>query len=484
MLLLGGDVVRSAFDRRIFSITDELCRGTLTIEEKMLKEGGSMRMKSLRVLLMVGLLGVLVAGFVAATGQVESSAPMVEEREAAEQVKLDYGRPTGDLEIFSWWAGDEGPALEALIDLYSERYPQVEVINATVTGGSGVNAKAVLKTRMLGGDPPDSFQVHAGQELIGTWVAAERMLDLTPLFEDMGWMDVFPEDLVNLIGTDEGIWSVPVNVHRSNVLWYIPENLEQWGVNAPTSWNEFFEVAEELESQGVVPLSLAQTWTVNHLWESVALGVLGPDKYQQLWDGELSWTSRDAVRVWETLDRILEYVNDDFSSLSWQQATDMVVEGDAAFNVMGDWAAGYMSTTIGLTPGVDYAWSASPGTEGNFMFLADSFGFPKGVKNPAATLAWLKLLGSKEGQDVFNPLKGSISARLDSDLSLYNDYSKSAADDFQSNRIAGSLAHGVVANEGFMNDFSTVMEMFLDNRNPQQAANAAQAIAIQNGITN
>lgn len=59
----------------------------------------------------------------------------------------------GKLEIFSWWAGDEGPAPEALIRLYKQKYPGVEVINATVTGGAGVNARAVLKTRMLGGDP-------------------------------------------------------------------------------------------------------------------------------------------------------------------------------------------------------------------------------------------------------------------------------------------------------------------------------------------
>ena len=67
---------------------------------------------------------------------------------------------SGELEIFSWWAGDEGPALEALIEEFNALYPNVEVINATVTGGSGVNARAVLKTRMLGGDPPDSFQVR------------------------------------------------------------------------------------------------------------------------------------------------------------------------------------------------------------------------------------------------------------------------------------------------------------------------------------
>ncbi len=389
---------------------------------------------------------------------------------------------SGELEIFSWWAGDEGPALEALITLYKAGYPKVEVVNATITGGSGINAKAVLKTRMLGGNPPDSFQVHAGQELIGTWVKADRMEDLTGLFKESGWMESFPQDLIKLLGTDKGIWSVPVNIHRSNVLWYIPANLEKWGIDAPENWDDFLAIAPKLKEQGVVPLALATNWTANHLWESVALSSLGADKWDALWSGKLDWTSEDVVKAWELFGKVLEFTNEDASSLSWQQATDMVVNGQAAFNVMGDWAAGYMSTTLKMEPKKDYGWAASPGTEGVFMFLADSFGLPKGAPHRANTLAWLKLLGSKAGSDAFNPLKGSISARLDSDLSLYNVYSQSAADDFGKNRIVGSLAHGVVANEGFMNDFATVMGMFLKSRNPQQAAQAGQAIAIQNGM--
>jgi glucose/mannose transport system substrate-binding protein len=389
---------------------------------------------------------------------------------------------TGDLEIFSWWAGDEGPALEALIKLYKAKHPHVKVINATVTGGSGVNAKAVLKIRMLGGTPPDSFQVHAGQELIGTWVKAERMEDLTPLYKSEGWMKSFPKDLIKLLGTDKGIWSVPVNIHRSNVLWYKPANLIKWGVKPPKNWNGFLKMAPKLKAKGITPLAMATNWTANHLWESVALAVMGPDKYEGLWNGKESWTSAKAVKVWTTFGNILKYTNDDASSLSWQQATDMVVNGKAAFNVMGDWAAGYMATTLKLAPGKDFGWAASPGTDGQFMFLADSFGLPKGAPNKDNCLAWLKVLGSLEGSDAFNPLKGSISARLDTDLSKYNKYSQSAAADFGKNRIVGSLAHGVTANEGFMNDFATVMEMFLKSRNPKQASMAAQAIAIQNGI--
>ncbi len=49
---------------------------------------------------------------------------------------------SGQFEIFSWWAGDEGPAKDALLARFEEMYPDIEVVDATVAGGSGVNARA------------------------------------------------------------------------------------------------------------------------------------------------------------------------------------------------------------------------------------------------------------------------------------------------------------------------------------------------------
>ena len=396
---------------------------------------------------------------------------------------VGFGLAQEELELFSWWAGNEAPALEALVNLYEEQHPNVDVTNATVAGGAGINARAVLKTRMLGGDPPDSFQVHAGQELIGTWVAADRMEDLTFLFEEEGWMDAFPERVIELISTDEGIWSVPVNIHRSNVMWYVPSNLEEWGVSVPTSWDQFLnETCPTLQEAGVTPLAVGQNWTVQHLWESIALAELGAEQWRALWEGDLAFTSEEVVGTFETLNQVMECANDDYSGLSWQQATDRVVNGEAAFNVMGDWAAGYLTTTLGLTPEEDFGWAASPGTEGTFMLLSDSFGLPQGAPNRENAVEWLRLAGSQQGQDVFNPLKGSISARLDSDLSSYDAYGQSAAQDYQEDTKVGSLAHGAVAKEAFMSEFATVIEILLSTENAEQAANAASAIAAQTNL--
>ncbi|KQR01022.1 ABC transporter substrate-binding protein [Deinococcus sp. Leaf326] len=387
------------------------------------------------------------------------------------------------LEIFSWWAGDEAPALRALLRLYQQKYPDVSVNNATVSGGAGTNAKAVLKTRMLGGTPPDSFQAHAGQELIGTWVVANRMEDLSSLFKSEGWTKAFPADVVKLISSKGGIWSVPVNVHRSNVMWYNPAKLKAWDVTPPKTWAEFLTTCNTLKAKGVAaPLVVGENWTQQHLWENVMVGSLGADGWQNLWSGKTKFTDPKVVAAFTTFGKVMDCANKDAASLSWQQASDRIADGTSAFNIMGDWAAGYLTNSRYLLPNTGFGWTTAPGTDGTFVMLADSFGLPKGAKHRTEAVNWLKVLGSRQGQDTFNPLKGSIAARLDSDIRRYNTYSRSAAADWKKDRIVGSMAHGAVAPESFTSAFGAVIDQFVASKNAQSAAAAAQQLADKAGL--
>ena len=54
---------------------------------------------------------------------------------------------------------------------------------------------------------------------------------------------------------------------------------------------------------------------------------------------------------------------------------------------------------------------------------------------------------------------------------------------FANDTIVGSLAHGCVANEGFMNDFSSLMSKFISDRDVAGAMQACAEIAKSNGIT-
>ncbi|TMF59472.1 MAG: carbohydrate ABC transporter substrate-binding protein [Chloroflexi bacterium] len=173
---------------------------------------------------------------------------------------------TGNLEIFSWWTGPgEKEGLAQLFNFYKQKYPNVTIVNQAVAGGAGSNAKAVLATRMQGGQPPDSFQVHAGQELISTWVKASKMEPITSIWNAAGWDSVVPKDLKDIVSSGGDIWSVPVNVHRGNALWYNKKLLDSKSVNPPTTPDEFTSALSTLKSKGIAtPLALASkgNWQV------------------------------------------------------------------------------------------------------------------------------------------------------------------------------------------------------------------------------
>lgn len=367
------------------------------------------------------------------------------------------------VEVFSWWTGGgEAAGLEAMIKIFNEKYPDIEFVNAAVAGGAGTNARAVLATRLQAGDPPDSWQGHAGQELIGTYVAGKQIEPLNDLYEAEGWLKVMPETLIPLISQDGNIYSVPVNIHRANVMWYNPAVLEANGVAVPTTVDEWIAAMDTLQAAGVQPLALGEQWTKMHLLETVLLGTLGADKYNGLWDGSTDWGSAEVTTALENYAKILTYANSDSASLSWQDAAQLVINGDAAFNVMGDWAEGYFRE-LGKAPMTDYGWAPVPGSVGVFQFLSDSFVRAVGAPDAEAATAWLKIAGSKEGQEAFNPVKGSICARTDCDKALFGEYLQSAMDDWSSNVVVGSLTHGVVANDSWKSEIDTALGLFIQD---------------------
>jgi glucose/mannose transport system substrate-binding protein len=376
------------------------------------------------------------------------------------------------LEIFSWWtAGGEAEGLAAMFDLYRSLYPSVQLINATVAGGAGSNAKAVLATRMQGGNPPDSFQVHAGHELIDSWVRAGKMEPITFIFENNNWLDRFPPGLINIISYKGEIYSVPVNIHRSNVLWYNTRILAAAHMRPPQNLDELMSVCELLSRQGITPLALGDNgiWAAVHLLESVLLGSMGPERYRGLWTGDTPWDGPEVRLALIRFGGLMRYVNTDHAALSWDAAVQYVIDGKCAMTIMGDWAEGYFKAK-GLTPGKDFGWTVSPGTRGSFIMLSDSFGLPRGAPDRAAAVRWLTLAASRNGQDAFNPKKGSIPSRIDGDRSLYDDYQKSAMDSFRTDTIVPSVTHGAAASEGWLGMIQDTMSIFVCDFNIDKAA--------------
>ncbi len=392
------------------------------------------------------------------------------------------------LEVFSWLASqgvDEG--LSTMMSEYTQSYPNIQLVNAAIAGGYGITAKAVLNTRMLGGNPPDTFQVHAGAELQSLWVAARRVENLNHLFNTNGWWGQFSQQLISMVSDPAGnVYAVPTNIHRSNVMWFAPANLATWGVSAPTTWNEFVTVTcPALQAQGITPLVVGETWTLSHLWESVALSVLGSSGYNGLWNGQTAWNSAVMQTVWSTFDSILDCANTDGEQMTWQTVVERVMNGEGAFTVMGDWTVSYVEHVMNLEARTDYDWVASPGTAGVFMMSVDSFALPVAANNPSAALNWLNEIGLAQTQASVSEMTGTLPANMNALNHMTIEpasYLESALNDLRSQVVVGSQRHGAVAPQNFEAGFMNIVTEYSVLRDVNQAINQSTALALQNDL--
>lgn len=244
------------------------------------------------------------------------------------------------VEVFSWWTGPgEADGLKAMREIFEKQNPNLTFFDAAVAGGSGDKARALLSSKLQANQPPDTFQGHAGAELQG-YIKGGKLEPLNSLYDELKLKDVFPQQLVDQITYEGNVYSVPVNIHRSNVLWFNPKVLKAAGIaGAPKTIEEFITDLQAVKKAGKIPLSIGSEWTAVHLLESVLLGSLGTDAYNALWVKGADWSGPAVTKALNDFGTIMSFTGapqDD-----WQPAAKQVADGAAAFNIMGDWAYGY-----------------------------------------------------------------------------------------------------------------------------------------------
>lgn len=396
----------------------------------------------------------------------------------------DSGSPDPDnadqVEVFTWWAsGSEKVGLDALVEVFGEQYPDIEFINASVAGGAGSNAKAALASRLEANDPPDTFQAHAGAELTD-YINAGQLQDLSSFYDEQGLNDVFPESLIERLTVDGAIYSVPSNIHRANVVWVNTSVLEEAGIDpneAPADMDAWIDDLQTLKDAGVEsPLSLGTEWTQMQLLENVLLADLGAEGYSGLWTGDTAWDSDGVKTAVEHYSELLNFVNSDYAGLEWDAATQILIDGAAGYNLMGDWAEAAFAQA-GWTYDQEYTTWPTPGTDGVFDFLADSFTLTVGAPHEEATKAWLTTISSADGQKAFNLAKGSIPARTDAVADDYPAYQQTAIESFAEDTVVSSLAHGAAASISWSGDISSAVGKFATDKDANSLVSGLVAAA-------
>ena len=357
---------------------------------------------------------------------------------AAAQVK--------EVEVVHWWtSGGEAAALNVL-----KQNLQKEGIawkDNPIAGGSGVQAMTVLRARVTAGNIPTTVQM-LGFDILD-WAELGALGDLNDIAAKNGWDKVVPKALQRFSKYKDKWIAAPVNVHSTNWVWANKAVLDKLGTGVPKNWDEFIAALDKAKAAGVVPLAHGgQPWQDGTVFEAVVLTTGGGDFYKKtLNDLDPAALKSDQMKtVFERMAKLRTYVDPNFSGRDWNLASAMVIKGEAAFQMMGDWAKGEF-VAAGKKPDTDFLCFRFPGTQGHVTFNSDQFVmFKVGEDRKEAQAKMALAVMDPAFQSAFNVVKGSVPARTDVPNDAFDACGKKGMADLkeasEAGKLYGSLAHG------------------------------------------
>jgi glucose/mannose transport system substrate-binding protein len=366
----------------------------------------------------------------------------------------------GEVEVLHWWTsgGEAKAAAELKATMQKKGHTWKDF---AVAGGGGDAAMTVLKSRVVSGNAPAAAQIKGPS--IQEWAREGVLANMDPVAKAEKWDDLLPKVIADGLKYKGNYVAAPVNVHRVNWLWANPEAFKKAGAKIPATWDEFFVAAEALKKAGIIPVAHGgQNWQDFTTFESVALGVGGPEFYRKslVQLDQASLKSPTMQKVLETFKKVKNYTDKNAPGRDWNLATAMVIKGEAGMQLMGDWAKGEF-IAAGKVPGKDFVCTAAPGTAKAYTYNVDSFVLfkLKDADNQKAQQDLAVAIMSPDFQEVFNLNKGSIPVRLNMNLDKFDACAKLSAADFvatsKSGGLVPSVAHGMAipsAVEGAIKD--------------------------------
>ncbi|GAB4359366.1 MAG: ABC transporter substrate-binding protein [Oricola sp.] len=340
---------------------------------------------------------------------------------AASAVLPVSGAQATDLEVTHWWtSGGEAAAVAEFAKAFDATGNHW--VDGAIAGSGGV-ARPIMISRITGGDPMGATQFNHGRQA-EELVQAGLMRDLTELAEKEGWADVIGDKkLLDSCTLDGKIYCVPVNIHSWQWIWLNRHVYEDNGLAVPTNWDEFVASAPKLREKGIIPLAMGnQPWQASGAFGVIAIAIAGVDSWLAVnrdKDAEVAGGPVYA-KVFQAAADARE-LRKGSNVQDWNQATNLVITGQAAAQIMGDWAQGEFQVA-GKVAGVDYDCLPGLGVNPIVSTDGDAFYFPK-LDDPAKSEAQLELASvmfSPDTQVAFNLKKGSMPVRTDVDISKAN----------------------------------------------------------------
>ncbi|WP_172295476.1 ABC transporter substrate-binding protein [Pseudoruegeria sp. HB172150] len=370
--------------------------------------------------------------------------------------------PVSAQQVKEFWhylgAGGELEGVEGMMEVAKSKIDE-EFTHRVVPGGSA-GLRQQVQVSLMGGVPPMAYQVSAGLEL-NQLAQSGRLVPLTEAWEQINGDEIFPEGLIQVISYGDEKYGLPFAMSMLGNTWYNKGIFEELGLEVPTTWEEWDEVATTLEENGYVALTSgggSAAWTIYQFYAAL-FDAAGADGYWEFVGGMMPLDDPrfvEAVDLFEA--HFVKYFDDEWTGGVWSDGLDRLMAGEVAMYNMGDWASGYMRQR-GWTPNEEYSFFPAPSLQNVTIFQSDVIVVLKGEETDLG-MKFAAAAASPEAQQAFNAAKGSIAPSNEIDPSFYDPIAKMEYDKLVSEDAIVLPNLYVLMPSGFKEDLGNAFTRF------------------------
>jgi glucose/mannose transport system substrate-binding protein len=387
------------------------------------------------------------------------------------------------LEIFHWWtAPGEREAADAMFAALKVAFPDITLVENPVPGGGGTEHRVVLKARITAGIPPDTFQTLGGAEL-KDYVDSGVLTPLDDFYKTTGYGDKIPKPLLNAVTIDGHPYSVPLNMHLENILYYNKKLFDELKIAPPTKYDELVAACETIKAakpdMTCLEVGSKDNWSDVFVLDTIMMELGGPQYYVNFFKGMVD-PKTDPIfkQSLEKFAALQKYSNmKDHSSLTWDQAVGAVGAGQGAMTIMGTWAIGAFVKGSNWQPGVDFGAVNYPTVpERILLFHPDTYGCTVGAPDPTECQEWLQVVASPELQIPTDVTQGGLFARTDIDPKSFPDPIRQEMQDFVSKNPDKLIMdqHGTILPNPAQVQYRVIISTFFAASKPDVASAISQ----------
>jgi ABC-type glycerol-3-phosphate transport system substrate-binding protein len=317
-----------------------------------------------------------------------------------------------------------------ILDGFNAAHPEFKVVD---NSAGHEDFKTQILVTIAGDNPPDIFSYWAGARTQFV-VDADRLMPLDDFWAANNLDNFIPAGVKSAAIYNDQIYNIPMNVHIVG-FFYNPKVMEAAGITAmPTTWDEFKAMCETLKASGVTPIALGSRnrWPAQYWFDYTLSRTAGPEYRQKLMAGEAKYTDPEvqtALEAWKELTDAGYFVPD-ANAYDWDEAANMVANGDAAMTLMGTWITGLWNGN-GLQPVTDYDFFPFPVINPDVPVVVhgsiDGWVVPQSAKNPDGAMALLQWFLSPEIQQKWALGQGALAASTAIDQTAYSPVMAKAA---------------------------------------------------------